>query len=99
MKHLFIRHIVTSQAYSDATLAERKKWFDEYAKCAKENGLKLIFWGIPYGVPESLTVVLESDKSLDNLDKFGAAWSARLKQLALKGYGATATTTVVIAQE
>lgn len=99
MKHLFIRHLVTSQAYSDATVAERKKWFEEYAKCASENGLKLIFWGTPYGVPESLTIVLESDKSLDNFDKFSPAWGARMKKLAMKGYGVTATTTIVIAQE
>ena len=99
MKHLYIRHVVTSQAYNDATVAERKKWFEEYAKLAKENGFKLIFWGTPYGVPESLTYVFESEKSLDQFDKLGAALGPRLKQLNMKPYGVTATTTVVIAQE
>jgi hypothetical protein len=42
-----------------------KKWFEEYAKLAKEQGFKLIFWGTPHDVPESLTYVFESDKSPD----------------------------------
>ena len=99
MKHLFIRHIVTSQAYSDSTLEERKKWFDEMNKVGKDFDVKLIFWGTPYGVPESLTMVFESEKSLDNLISFSSAWSSKMRQLGLKSYGVSATTVTVVAQE
>ena len=99
MKHLFIRHIVATQAYSDATPEERKKYFDELNKVGKDFGIKHIFWGTPYGVPESLTIVLESEKSLDNLVRFGSAFGQRLAQLGLKPYGSAATTVTVIAQE
>jgi len=99
MKHLFIRHVVTTQAYDEATPEERKKWFDEMDKVGKDFGLKLVFWGTPFGVPESLTVVYESDKSLDNLVRFGSAYASRLTQLGLKPFGSVATTVTVIAQE
>ncbi|OGD56621.1 hypothetical protein A3K78_01875 [Candidatus Bathyarchaeota archaeon RBG_13_52_12] len=99
MKHLYVRHIVTSQAYSDATLAERKKWFEEYGKFLKEHGFILVFWGTPWGVPESLTTVAESDKSLDEWAKSNDAWGKRLKELGKKGYGVSATTIVVTAPE
>jgi len=99
MKHLFIQHIVTSQAYSDSTLEERKKWFDEMNKVAKDFDIKLIFWGTPYGVPESLTMVFESEKSLDNLISCGSAWSSKRRQLGLKRYSVSATTVTVVAQE
>ena len=99
MKHLFVRHIVTSQAYSDATPAERKKWFEEFGKVAKENGFKLVFWGTPFGVPESLTIVLESEKSLDGFVKLGDAWGQQMRKLGLKNYGVSATTTTITAPE
>jgi hypothetical protein len=99
MKHLFIRHIVTTQAYDEATPEERKKYFDEMNKVGKDFGIKLIFWGTPWGVPESLTVVVESDKSLDNLVRFSSAYASRLAQLGLKPFGSAATTVTVTAQE
>lgn len=99
MKHLFVRHIVTSQAYNDATPAERKKFFDELGKVAKENGFKLIFWGTPWGVPESMSMVFESDKSLDGLIKFSEAWYKHLAKMGWKSYGVSATTTIITAPE
>lgn len=99
MKHLFVRNIVTSQAYSEASPAERKKWFEELDKTAKEHGLKLVFYGTPWGVPESLAIIMESDKSLDNLVKFGDAWGQRMKKLGLKSYGISANTMIVTALE
>jgi hypothetical protein len=99
MKHLFIRHMVTSQAFNDATPEERKKFFEEFGRFAKEQGCPLIFYGNPWGVPESLTVVHESDHSLDHFIMFNRAWSQRLRQLGWKGYGATATTITVTALE
>ena len=99
MKHLYMRHIVTSQAYSDATPAEMKKWFEEYGKFLKEHGFTLVFWGTPWGVPESLTVVAESNKSLDEWAKSNDAWMKRMKTLGLKSYGVSATTVVVTATE
>jgi hypothetical protein len=99
MKHLFVRHIQTTEAYNEATPAERKEWFDELGKVAKENGLKLVFYGTPYGVPESLSMVLKSDKSLDHLAKFGVIWSEHLKKKGLKSYGVAATTITILAPE
>ena len=99
MKHLFIRHIVTTQAYNEATLEKRKKFFDEMNKVGKDFDIKVVFWGTPYGVPESLTVVVESEKSLDNLVRFGSAFASRLAQLGLKDFGSAATTVTVVAQE
>ena len=99
MKHLFVRHIVTSQAYNDATPAERKKFFEEMGKVAKENGFKLVFWGTPFGVPESLSMVFESDKSLDGFVKWGDVWGQHMNKLGWKSYGVSANTTVIIAPE
>ena len=90
---------MTSQAYADATLDERKKYFDELAKVAKQFDIKLVFWGTPYGVPESLTIVVESEKSLDNFIKYNEAVGRRLAELGLKPYGVSATTITVTAQE
>ena len=99
MKHLFVRHMVTSQAYNNATPAERKKVMDELGKVAKENGFKLVFWGTPWGVPESLSIVLESDKSLDGLVKWGEVWGKHLVKMGWESFGVSATTTVITAEE
>jgi hypothetical protein len=99
MKHLYVRHIVTSQAYSDATPAERKKWFEELGKFYKERGFSLVFWGTPWGIPESLTIVMESEKSLDEWAKQNSAWGQRLKQLGFKSYGVSSTTIAITAPE
>ena len=99
MKHLFISNVVTSQAYNDATPADVKRFFQEVEKVAKEHGLKLVFYGTPWGVPESLTYVLESDKSLDNLAMFNFAFDKHLKKLGWKSYSVSQTTITVTALE
>jgi hypothetical protein len=99
LKHLFIRHVVTTQAYDNSTPEERRKFFDEINKVGKDYGIKLIFWGTPWGVPESLTLVFESDKSLDNYASFARAHFSRMEQLGLKPYWSSGTTITVVARE
>lgn len=66
MKHMFIAYIQTTDEWANATLDERKKFFEKMKESAKKFDLNLIFYGPPWGVPESTTMVLTSDKSLDN---------------------------------
>lgn len=97
MKHLFIRNLVTNQTFNDASSDKRKKWFEEHEKLAKNYGLKLIFHGTPWGIPESYSIVYESDKSLDNFVTFLRAWYPHMEKHGLESYWTSGTTVTIIA--
>jgi len=99
MKHLFISHMAVSDAYGKATAEERKKFFALMKESAKEYGINLLFWGTPWGVIESLTVVYESDKSLDNYAAWRGAWGRKLASERLQPYGVASNTVTVTAME
>ena len=99
MKHLFISHCQVTQVYGDAKPEERTNYFAKMKESAKEYGINLVFWGVPWGVLESLTIVLESEKSLDNYFSWRRAWGQRQAQLGLKPYMSASNTVTVTAME
>jgi len=44
-----------------------KKYFEKEDKLLKENEIKAVFRGVPFGVSESYVTVYESDKYIDDL--------------------------------
>jgi hypothetical protein len=52
------------------TLEKLPKEMDRVKSEAEKYGIKLLFWGHPYGVSEGFSAVYESEKGLDNFFKF-----------------------------
>jgi hypothetical protein len=63
---LFIRYCKATEEWANATVEDRKNYYDKLKESAKEHGLELILFGPSLGVIESPAWVLKSDKSLDN---------------------------------
>lgn len=92
MKHMFICYYQVSPEWQKASLEDRTNYVSKVKESAKEYGLDLIFYGPPWGVIESWTMVLTSEKSLDNYFN----WRRSLGQLGLPVYFlATRTVTVL----
>ena len=70
MKHLYISHADVNNVFNTASNEEVKKFFNLMDIVAKKNDFELVFWGNPWGVGESLTFVIKSDKSLDKYIAF-----------------------------
>ncbi|MBA7651767.1 hypothetical protein ES703_59587 [subsurface metagenome] len=92
MKHMFINYCQMSDEWAKATIEERKKFYDKTKESAKEHGLDLIFFGPPWGVIESATMVLTSEKSLDNYYN----WRIAGAQLGLPAYIQASRTVILL---
>jgi hypothetical protein len=95
MKHMFISHCDTNEAFDSATADEVKKYFDLMKKTGKDHGVDLIFWGNPWGVMQSITFVCTSEKSLDNYIKFRMAFGDKLAEANMKPYFSGSNTITV----
>jgi len=67
-----IKYFVTYGTWSpELTDAESmKKAMEEWSKTAEENGLKVKFWGAPYGVSENAICVMKG--TVENYTKLAA---------------------------
>ena len=95
MKHMFISHCDTNEAFNNATNDEVKKFFDLMKKTGKDHGVDLVFYGNPWGVSQSLTFVCTSEKSLDNYIEFRRAFGNKLAEANMKPYFSKTNTITV----
>jgi len=49
---------------------ERAKAFEKHKEKAAKYGVKVLFYGHPWGTSESIVVVYDSGESIDNYSKF-----------------------------
>ena len=54
-----IKYYVTYGNIGTFDLGEVKKKFEEYAKAVETVGLKVVFWGAPFGVSEDAICVIK----------------------------------------
>ena len=59
--------------YSASNIDEVKKAFEEHKKAAEKHGLKVVFWGSPWGVSESVVVVYDLGESIASYENFMAS--------------------------
>jgi hypothetical protein len=52
------------------TVDDTKKEYAKYKEAAEKAGLKLLFWGSPFGVTEGSVVVLDFGGDMDKFVKF-----------------------------
>jgi len=69
-KYRYITLFNVTQAYARMTSDERAKWNARNSELQKKYGLTMLFGGSSYGVPETVCIVYESEKGLDNFNKF-----------------------------
>lgn len=55
-------------------LEERERYLPKWSKLAMEYGLKVLFWGLPMGVPEHVVIVFEDNSNSSNYFIFQRAW-------------------------
>ena len=51
-------------------LEERSKALDPYKKEAEKYGVKVLFWGHPWGVSENLVIVYDFGEKIEAYEKF-----------------------------
>ena len=95
MKHMFISHCDVNEAFGNATSEERKEYFKKMKESGKEHGFDLVFWGNPWGVNESLTFVVTSEKSLDGYVEWRRAFNQKLSDAGLSSYFNTSRTITI----
>ena len=69
-KYRYITLLNLTQAYARMTTEERAKWNARNRELQKKYDLTLLFGGSSYGTPETGCIVFESEKGLDNFNKF-----------------------------
>ena len=52
---------------------EVKKAFNKYTKDIEKHGVKVVFWGSPWGVSEGFVIVLDFNKNIGLYEKFVAS--------------------------
>ncbi len=97
MKHMYISHCPANEAFLKAASKDVEEYFKKMKENGKEHGFNVIFWGNPWGVPESLTFVVTSDKSLDKYVEWRGAWSQAAGKEKLPTYFNESNTTIVTA--
>ncbi|MCW4035930.1 MAG: hypothetical protein NWE75_01935 [Candidatus Bathyarchaeota archaeon] len=70
MKFGYISYGKSTPAFQALTTEERKKEFEKIGKEAEKVGLKMLFWGHPFGVSENMVCVFKSEKGLDAFFEF-----------------------------
>lgn len=56
--------------FTKVMLKERSKALDQYKKEAEKYGVKVLFWGHPWGVSEGLVIVYDFGESIENYERF-----------------------------
>jgi hypothetical protein len=74
MKHMYISNCHANAVMLKSTNAELNNYLQKMKEHGKEHGFDVIFWGNPWGVPESLSFVVTSDKSLDKYVEWRGSW-------------------------
>jgi len=69
-KYRYITLFNVTQAYARMTAEERAKWNARWRELVKKYDLTMLFAGSSYGAPETGCMVYESEKGLDNFNKF-----------------------------
>lgn len=57
-------------------LNERKEFIPKWKELAKNNNLKILFWGSTIGIREHVAIVFESEENPDNYMKFQREWQS-----------------------
>jgi len=92
---MYISHCHANEQMLKATNAELNNYFLKMQENGKQHGFDVIFWGNPWGVSESLTFVVTSDKSLDKYVEWRGAWSQAATVAKLPSYFNESNTTIV----
>lgn len=92
---MYISHCPATQAFLKAQNKDVKDYLMKMKENGKQYGFDVIFWGNPWGVLESLTFVVTSDKSLDKYVEWRGAWSAEAQKAKLPAYIEESNTTIV----
>jgi len=95
MKHMYISHCPMTDAGNKAKSEELNNYFKKMKESGKEHGFDLIFWGNPWGVVESLSFVVASDKSLDKYVAWRGAWSQKAAGEKLPIYFVASNTVII----
>ena len=95
MKHMYISHCPATQAFMNAQSKDVKEYMMKMKENGKLHSFDVIFWGNPWGVPESFTFVVTSDKSLDKYVEWRGAWSTEAQKAKLPRYIEESNTTIV----
>jgi len=78
------RYVITygklTSTLMESTLEEITEELARHKKEAEKYGVKVLFWGSPWGVSEGLVIVYDSGESLDNYTKFMEAMTRARKQ-------------------
>ncbi len=83
MKHMYISNCHANAQMLKASNAELNNYFQKMKEHGKENGFDVVFWGNPWGVSESLTFVVTSDKSLDKYVEWRMGWGRESSKVKL----------------
>jgi hypothetical protein len=92
---MYISNCHANEAMLKATNTELNSYFHKMKENAKEHGFDVIFWGNPWGVSESLTFVVTSDKSLDKYVEWRQAWGQASAKSKLPSYFDESNTMIV----
>lgn len=52
---------------------ELMKTFNEHVEEAEKSGLKVVFWGSPWGVSEGFVIIYDFGDKIENYEKFMAS--------------------------
>jgi hypothetical protein len=95
MKHMYVTHCTATDALNTASSEDVNNFFKKIKESAKENGFDLIFWGNPWGVLESLSFVVVSEKSLDKYIAWRGVWGQKVAKEKLPSYISAGNTTII----
>ena len=98
LKHMYISLCpATEERRLKASSKDIQEYFVKMKENGKEHGFDVIFWGNPWGVPESYSYVVTSDKSLDKYVEWRGAWSQAMEKAKIPAYFPESSTTILTA--
>ncbi len=97
MKHMYISHCPATEVFLKASSKDVGDYLTKMKENGKQYGFDVIFWGNPWGVPDSLSFVVTSDKSLDKYVEWRGAWSQAAQKMKLPSYFQESNTTIITA--
>jgi hypothetical protein len=97
LKHMYISHCPATEVFLKASSKDVEDYLNKMKENGKQHGFDVIFWGNPWGVPESLSFVVTSDKSLDKYVEWRGAWSQATQKAKLPTYIQESNTTIITA--
>jgi hypothetical protein len=75
--------------------SDLNNYFQKMQEHGKQHGFDVIFWGNPWGVSESLSFVVTSEKSLDKYVDWRGAWGQAAAKAKLPSYFDESNTIIV----